>query len=459
MKKLLIILSIFVFGINMDVQAQKGKKPTNEPIVDEKKMAKANKLIEQAMAETNTQKKNDKIREANELFKDMKMIKEGAIIIGDAYYSAGDLQTASRWYAKGGKENKKDLSKKVGEAYLEDALKAEDSKSEQKNMTKAFQSLSKSVGPVEANRLIGNEYFDMGKEYYPKALEYYQKAGYNEGIVMIADLYSTKPETRALAAQTYVLTKEKKGYKKAGDLYFNQGDYLKAMEFYAQGGVMEGYAKYAAELKKAGKTEQMNIVYNVIADTLIAKGTPDDVYSYALAAEKENNYVLASDLYKKLNDKDLHLKYKAYQLMMSMNYLDAKKVWTEMSKTELTDAVDMNIKELTNLQQNRMMLEEFKRNAPKLSVKEDPNSGKVEYDQRDLKLREQYYSNPVIVKGISETVYKVSADYTKMKGNGELKDLVKAAFLNYSPIKNLLDNFTLAKKVTQTNVTPSLVTF
>jgi uncharacterized membrane protein len=98
MKKLLIILSIFVFGINMDMQAQKGKKPTNEPIVDEKKMAKANKLIEQAMAEENTQKKNDKIREANDLFKDMKMIKEGAIIIGDAYYSAGDLQTATRWY-------------------------------------------------------------------------------------------------------------------------------------------------------------------------------------------------------------------------------------------------------------------------------------------------------------------------------------------------------------------------
>jgi hypothetical protein len=46
-----------------------------------------------------------------------------------------------------------------------------------------------------------------------------------------------------------------------------------------------------------------------------------------------------------------------------------------------------------------------------------------------------------------------------MKGNGELKDLVKTAFLNYAPIKNLLDNFTLAKKVTQTNVTPSLVTF
>jgi hypothetical protein len=160
-----------------------------------------------------------------------------------------------------------------------------------------------------------------------------------------------------------------------------------------------------------------------------------------------------------LNDKDLHLKYKAYLLMTSLNYLEAKKVWEEMGKTELTDAVDMNIKELTNLQQNRMMLEEFKRNAPKLAVKEDPNSGKVEYDQRDLKLREQYYSNPVIVKGISETVYKVSGEYTKMKGNGELKDLVKAAFLNYAPIKNLLDNFTLAKKVTQTNVTPSLVTF
>jgi hypothetical protein len=229
------------------------------------------------------------------------------------------------------------------------------------------------------------------------------------------------------------------------------------MDYYAQGGVIEGYLKFANELKKVGKIDEMNKVYLVVSDTLIKRGTPDDVYNFALMAEKENNYYLAAELYKKLNNQEYYLKYSAKLLMMDMKYIEAKALYSQMGKTEMTDAIDLNVKTLTDLQQLRLTLEEFKRNVPKLALKEDA-SGKLEYDKRDLKLREQYYSNPVIVKEIGNTVYKVGESFLKIKNAPELSEVVKDCFLQYAPVKNILEsNFT--KKVSAVNLAPVHVTF
>lgn len=456
-KYIIIIFAIFLSLNTIEINAQKGKKKEAESTIDEKKLSKAQELVMKAMDAKDKQKQNEMLQKANELFREMKMTKEGAIIIGDAFYNAGDLQTASRWYAKGGKEQKKDLNQKVGEAYLEEAFSSKDAKEEKKNMSKAIQTLTKAVGPQEANRLIGNEYFDMGKEQYPKAIEFYEKANYMDGIIMIADIYAAKSETRQLAAETYARTKTYKGYKKAGDLYYNNNDYIKAMDYYAQGGVIEGYLKFANELKKVGKIDEMNKVYLVVSDTLIKRGTPDDVYNYALMAEKENNYYLAAELYKKLNNQEYYMKYSAKLLMMDMKYIEAKALYSQMGKTEMTDAIDLNVKTLTDLQQLRLTLEEFKRNVPKLALKEDA-TGKLEYDKRDLKLREQYYSNPVIVKEIGNTVYKIGESFLKIKNAPELSETVKDCFLQYAPVKNILEaNFT--KKISAVNLAPVHVTF
>lgn len=455
-----ILLFLVSFALIQDVSAQKSKSSDkNAPVLDQKKLAKANALVAEAMKLKDKEKQSQKLNEAVDIYREQKYLKEGSIMIGDAFYNIGDLKTASRWYAKGGKENKTETNKKVGEAYLEEALKGSDPKSDKKALSNAYKSLSKAVGAQEANRLIGNEYFNMGVENYPKALEYYEKAGYNEGISMIADLYAADPEKTELAAETYSRTKEKVGYKKAGDLFYNRGDYVKAIEYYAKGGVMEGYMKYANELKKNGKVEMANSVYEVVADSFKANNKADDIRDMAITAEKENNYPLAASLYAKLDEKELALKYSAYREMMSMEFSKAKEIFQALNREDMTADIDKNTQTLTALQQSDFVLRELQKNVPKVNTKTNPYNGKLEYDKRDLDLVSKYYGNPQNQKTISETVYSIGTSFAKLKCNDELRNLVRNRFLKYAPVKNILDNYNFAKKIVPANITPAAVSF
>jgi len=253
----ILLCLLLVLGLTSASYSQKGKtSPTNAPKLDQKKLAKANTMIAQAMKEKDKGKQGELINNALELYRDMKMFKEGNIAVGDAFYNKDDIKTADRFYAKGGKENKTEMKDKIGKAYLEDAFKESDPKLQKKAFENAFKALSKAYTPAEANRMIGNEFFDMGMDYYPQALGYFEKAGYNEGIYLIGDLYAAKPENIEQGVATYIMLKEREGYKKAGDLYYNRGDLVKAMEYYATGGVIEGYQKFATELKKADKMKE-----------------------------------------------------------------------------------------------------------------------------------------------------------------------------------------------------------
>jgi hypothetical protein len=208
----ILLCLLLVLGLTSASYSQKGKSnPANAPKLDQKKLAKANTMIAQAMKEKDKGKQGELINNALELYRDMKMFKEGNIAVGDAFYNKGDFKTADRFYAKGGKENKTEMKDKIGKAYLEDAFKESDPKLQKKAFENAFKALSKAYTPAEANRMIGNEFFDMGMDYYPQALSYYEKAGYNEGIYLIGDLYAAKPENIEQGAATYIMLKEREG--------------------------------------------------------------------------------------------------------------------------------------------------------------------------------------------------------------------------------------------------------
>lgn len=454
-----ILFMILIGGFSSQAISQKKADSKAAPIIDQKKLAKANTLIALAMKEKDKAKQTDKLNEATEIYREMKMLKEGNIAIGDAFYNAGDLKTATRYYAKGGKENKTDLGDKVGKAYLEDAMKETDPKLQKKAFDNAYKALAKAYTPNEANRLIGNEFFDLGIESYPKALDYYEKANYKEGMMLIGDLYSAKPENFEQAAQTYARTKDKDGYRKAGNIYYDKGDYVKAMEYYAAGGVIEGYKKFANELKKAGKLTEYNTVCEIIADSLKVQNKPEEIKEIAVLAERENNFSLAASLYKRLGDVDLEKKYTAYAHMMNLDVIPAKEIFQSMGKTDLADDIDKNIKSLTDLQQSMMVLKELKKNAPSVNSKTNPNTGKPEYDKNDLKLREQYYGNPATQKSIADVVYSIGKTFTAYKGNEEVKGLARQALLKFAPVKNILDNYDFSKKIIPINITPAAVTF
>jgi hypothetical protein len=84
---------LLVLGLTSTSYSQNGKtNPANAPKLDQKKMAKANTMIAQAMKEKDKGKQGELINNALELYRDMKMLKEGNIAVGDAFYNKGDLK-------------------------------------------------------------------------------------------------------------------------------------------------------------------------------------------------------------------------------------------------------------------------------------------------------------------------------------------------------------------------------
>ncbi|MCU0329196.1 MAG: hypothetical protein MUE53_09415 [Chitinophagales bacterium] len=455
MKHIKLILSIFVLSISILSFSQ---KKGAEPVIDPKKMAEANTLISKAISEKSSEKKNDMLRKATELFREMKMSKEGATIIGDAFYANGDMKNAVKWYSKGDKADKLDNLEKIGETYLENALEMEEGKEKEKEIKNALKFLSKKHGAPEANRIVGNKYFDMGESGYPQAISYFQVAGYKEGIMLIADKYKSSGNLDK-AAEVYGVAGTREAFEKAGNMYYDRGQYIKAMEFYRQGGVIEGYMKYASELKKAGKIPQANIVYNIISDTLKSRGKIEDMRDVAVEAEREKNYELASLLYNKLDDQDLSKKYYAYSQLMKMEIVEARKVFQDMGRDDLVSSIDNNISTLTNLQQYDLVLRELEKNVPKLGEIEDPSGKGVKYDPRDIKLREQFYANPMNVKSISETVYKIGKEFQGFKEDNDIKTLVKERFLIHKPVKRLLNPETFKNNIEPAKVTSADIVF
>jgi hypothetical protein len=130
-----------------------------------------------------------------------------------------------------------------------------------------------------------------------------------------------------------------------------------------------------------------------------------------------------------------------------------------MGKEDMVADIDKNIKQLTTLQQSFLTLNELQKSVPKVSTKVNQNTGQLEYDKNDLKLRDQFYGNPATQKAISDVVYQIGKEFNAFKGNEELKGLGRQAFLKYAPVKNSLDTYMFTKKIIPINITPAAVTF
>ena len=112
------------------------------------------------------------------------------------------------------------------------------------------------------------------------------------------------------------------------------------------------------------------------------------------------------------------------------------------------------------MQQSLFVLKELEKSVPKVASKVNTNTGILEYDKNDLKLRSQHYANPATQKSIADVVYGVGANYAKLKcQNAKLQGLTREAMLKFRPVKNILDNYDFTKKIIPINITPAAVTF
>ena len=408
----------------------------------EKQMNKAAAVVDKAVNETDKQKQNELLQKANDMYKDIKMLKEGAKVIGDAFFEKGDLTMAARYYVKCDKEAKKEGYERVGKAYIEEAFT--DKKTEAKTMKKALDNLSKGIGMGEACRVVGDAYFDKGEEYFPNAQTYYLMGGHTEGVRRIADLYFANPSTKTKAAEIYALTKTREGYKIAGDIYYERKDYGKAFEYYNLGGDVEGFKKYADAMFEQGKLADANSMYERVADSLKAKEKFDDLRTMATTSVQQGNYLLASRLYLKLADASSAGRYEAYDKLMNMNYFEARDILKKQNIMDLPKAIDASTALLQNLQQYDMIFQDLQRGAPEIRFKEDPKTKELVKEQNDVKALEDYYMGAK--DGIVDNVYKVSESVMKIV-NPELKKLMIQKFSRYAAVKKILDHNTFAKKL------------
>jgi hypothetical protein len=436
MKSIKIIITILFISIFSLVNAQ------------EKQLKKAEEIIQKAVKETDKQKQNELVQKALEIYKDIKQMKEGYKIIGDAFFDAGDLTNAARNYVKCDKEPKKEGYEKVGKAYIDEAFN--DPKTEAKVMKKAIDNLSKGVGAGEANRIVGDAYFDKGAEYYDKAMGYYSIGGAAEGIKKIADLYNEDPKTKSKAAEAYSKMKTTEGYKMAGDIHFDKKDYGKAFEYYNLGGVTDGFKKYADAMFDLGKIQEANNMYDRVADTLKQKGNGEELKNMANGAVAKNNYALAGKIFEKLADDKTAGKYKAYDQIMEMNFFDARDNLAKLGITDLSKAIDANQSELSNISQYKMIFDDIQRGVPEVHLVEDPNTKEMVENATEVKAVVEYYTTNK--DGIIDNVYKVSESVLKVK-HPELKKLLMQRFLKIKAVKNILDNNSFAKKIQKANAT------
>lgn len=409
----------------------------------DKQLAKASALIQKAVAEKEKGKQMEMIQKVLEIYKEIKMVKEGNKAIGDAFFDAGDLTSAARYYVKCDKQEKKEGYEKIGKAYIDEAFN--DPKTEAKTMKKALDNLNKGIGMSEACRVIGDAYFDKGEDQYPKALEYYVNGGIIEGIKRIADLYYAGNVTQKnLAPETYAKMRNSEGYRIAGDIYYEKKEYGKAFEFYSLGGNVEGFRKYADAIFDQGKVQEANSMYERVADSMKAKEQFDDMKTMAATAVSKANYALAAKIYDKLADKTLATRYTAYAMLMDMNFFEARDLLKKENVVDLPKAIDAAINQLSSLQQYNMIFGDIKNGVPQVNMKEDPNTKEMKPDKSDLKAVEDYYNTNK--EGIADNVYKVSEAMVKIV-NPELKRLMMQKFLQFKAVRTILDNNTFQKKM------------
>jgi hypothetical protein len=280
--------------------------------------------------------------------------------------------------------------------------------------------------------------------YYNKALEYYLMGDASVKIEAIAKEYFEKGgDNEDKAAEVYAKMKNKEGYKKAGDIYYNRKEYQKAIDAYLAGGVGEGIQKYADYLYSENRDEEADNLTLKLADAYSEKKDDDGMEALGKRVMSKGSYALAAKIYDKAGNMSLGDKARAYDALVNLRLEDAKGLFTNIGDAGSAKMITDNQKALTPLKDVADNFEDLKKGAPFVNLITDSVTGKSYPSPTDQKTLEDYY------KSISTQIYNnavlVSTNYAKIT-NEDLKKYVKQRFLKYGAIRNILDKETFAVK-------------
>lgn len=415
-----------------------------------KDIDKGNEALKKAMEQKDPAKRSEGVTKAIESFTKGGMKKEMYMTIGDAYLGVKDYTNANSNYSRLDKEQKKEGMRKLADAYMEDAFADEDAKTQAKNLKKSMDFYTKAGVTEEGARGIGDRFFEKGESGYDKALEYYLIGKADSKIEQIATNYFEKGgDNQAKAAETYLKMKNKTGYTKGGDIYYNRSEYQKAIDAYLAGGITPGIEKYAEYLYSENRNEEADNLQLQLADKLSEKKDDEGLEVLGKHVMDKGSYGLAAKIYDKAGNMGLANKARAYDALVNFRLEEAKGLFTDAGDAASAKMITDNEKALMPLKDVADVLEELKKGAPFVTLLTDSVTGKSYPSPSDQKTLEDYY------KSISAQVYtnvaSVGANYAKLN-NEELKKYVRQSFNRYGAVRNLLDKNTFVVKKQKTEI-------
>ncbi len=399
----------------------------------DKNVAKVDDYIAKAKQTTDVAKKNELYNKAAALIMSARLDKSEYVKIADSYLEEGDINNAVKFYMRTDKADKNEGYVKTGHKMIE--LAFDDPKNEAKTMKKAIDYFSKGGAAAEGYEAAGDAYYTKGKEHYMKAADYYAQGKITAKVDKIANEYIAEKKLTK-AAEVYMKLDTEEGYKKAGDLYFNAGEYNDAFTAYDKGMIAEGIKKYADKLYDNGEISDGDALYARVGEMYIEKKDYDALAALGDDAEKRNNFNLAAGFYQKSGKQQKASRALAFEQLFDLDYTNAKASFEAMGDADMGKAISSNLKYLMPLKDVASFFEDVKRNQPYVGTSEDPTSKKQVVNKEDEDAFISYYKD---LSGILvDYCYTISNNVTKITHSG-LKEAMMRKFRQYGAVRNVLD--------------------
>lgn len=410
----------------------------------QKDVEKGKAKLKDAFSQKDNAKKNEEIQKAVETFQKAGLKQQEInVILGDAFLEHGELQQAETKYGSADKAGKAEGLAKVGDAWVEQAMG--DEKQETKLLDKAMKDYTKAGKAKDGATGIGDKFYERGDKYYPKAVDYYFRAQDTPSVTKVARDYEKQGTTEGVN-QAFELYKRSGLYKKAGDLAWDNKQYLKAYDAYSTGEITEGMRKCAEQFYSLGQESEAQNIYLKMVESYTKTANTEAIEKLAQENVSVMNYGFASRIYDKAGNLNAARKYHGLYALMNLDLDSAKILLEGTDKATLIKAIDANMKNLNPLKDVKMQFDDWVKQQPTVSIEIDPETSQYRVATKDEQMLVDYYK--VLKDQISDQCAVISKNVMAIS-NPEIKKMLMKRFLDYPAVGKILDKQTFAVKLTK----------
>ena len=410
-----------------------------------KDVEKAKEKFKEAFAQKDQSKKNDLIMKANELMQKSGLkSSDQKLIVGNLYLENNDPKTAENQFGSvTDKAAKAEALAKVADVWVEQAMN--DPKNEDKMLKSAMNDYTKGGKAKEGATGIGDKFYERGEKFYMKAVDYYFRGMDTPSVTKVARDYE-KQGTAEGTNQAFELYKRAGLYKKAGDLAWENKQYLKAYDAYSSGEITEGMRKCAEQFYKLGQETEAQNIYLKMVETYTKTANTEAIEKLAKENVDVMNYGFAARIYDKAGNLNAARKYHGLSSFMNLDLDSAKLLLEGTDQAGLIRSIDANAKNLNALKDVKAQFDDYVKQQPPVTIEIDPETNQYKVAAKDEQMLVDYYK--LLKDQIVDQSTIVSKNVNAIT-NPELKKMLMRKFLDYPAVGKILDKSTFAVKLTK----------